>query len=92
MTVFEMIKSHNIEELVEWLDGYEVSDNTPWIKWWDENYCKKCEAEVDYVPALDAECECAWCELNGKCKFFKDMDDIPDNKTMIKMWLESECE
>ena len=42
------------------------------------------------MPELDRECEFAWCELNGKCKFFKDMDDIPDVKQIIKMWLESD--
>lgn len=90
MTIFENFKTKNIDELVEWLDSYEVSDDTPWIRWWDENYCKKCDGETAYIPEFGKECECGWCELNGKCKFFKEMDEIPDNKQVIKMWLESE--
>lgn len=84
MTIYESFKSKNIDELVEWLDKYCI-DIAPWIIWFDENYCKKCdeiyhENEEDY----------AWCEPNGVCRFFKDMDDIPDNKQIIKLWLESE--
>ena len=91
MTIFELIKSKDVDELVEWFDSYEVSDTTPWVLWWDENFCKKCDVEYSYVKELNNVCECAWCELNGKCKFFKEMNGIPDNKQVIKMWLESEC-
>ena len=92
MTVFENIKNNSIDELAEWLDGYTVSDNSPWIVWWDENYCKKCDVEYSYAIETNNACECAWCELNNKCKFFKEMDNVPDNKQVIKMWLLSECE
>ena len=92
MTVFESIKSKNIDELSEWLDKYGAMDCSPWTKWFDENYCSKCEAEEIYVSAIDAKHECAWCELHGKCKYFQEMNDIPDNKQVIKMWLETEDE
>ena len=41
--------------------------------------------------------ECAFCELedeNGikRCRFFPDKDKVPDNKEMIKMWLNEEAE
>ena len=41
--------------------------------------------------------ECAFCELadeSGKkrCRFFQDLDDIPDNKKVIEMWLIEEAE
>lgn len=80
MKVFDDIKSKNIDELAEWLDKYGAFDNSPWIKWFDENYCSRCEPESEY----------GWCELNGKCKFFEDMDDIPCCEQMVKLWLESE--
>lgn len=89
MNVFDSIKLKNIDELAEWFDENVTSDDTPWWKWWDENYCKKCESEIAYMSELDKKCECAWCELHGKCKFFKELDDIPDCKQTIKMWLES---
>jgi len=92
MTVFENIKNKNIDELVDWIDEYFVfNDDTPYLKWWETNYCNKCKPEVVYEKDLDFEHMCAYCELNNKCRFFQDMDDIPDNKQVIKMWLESEA-
>ena len=35
------------------------------------------------------EFPCSYCELNGNCKFFPDLDEAPDNKMIIKMWLET---
>ena len=90
MTQFENIKSKNIDEFAEWLDKYGAYDDSSWMKWWDDNYCDKCESETAYVQEFDKVCECAWCELNGKCKYFQELDDIPDSKQIIKMWLESE--
>ena len=81
MTVFESLNTKTIDEIAEWLDEYVVFDDAPWLKWWDDNYCKECMME---------DSERVWCELNGNCKFFKDKDEIPSSKEMIKMWLESE--
>ena len=86
MTVFESFKFKSIDELTEWLDKYGLFDNSPWIIYFDKNYCKKCDG-VFY----DGD-EYAWCELNdNKCRFFQDMDSILNNKEIIKIWLESEC-
>ena len=92
MTVFEIIKSKNIDELVEWMDKYCAFDYSPYLCWWDNNYCKKCEPVVVDDPECNGHLEAAWCELHDKCKYFQDMDDIPTIKETIKMWLESECE
>lgn len=92
MTVFENFKNKTIDEIVEWLDEHGAFDNFLWIQWFDQKYCKQCESEFTYVSELDKKCECAWCELNGKCRFFKELDDTPDNKQIIRMWLESEYE
>lgn len=90
MTVFEKIKNKNIDELVDWIDEHFDFDNAPYWRWWDENYCKRCEPiESDFPNAFGYTTECAYCELNGNCRFFKDTEDIPDNKQIIKMWLES---
>lgn len=91
MTVFENLKAKNIDELVDWLDEYCDFDFAPWWKWWDDNYCNKCEGEVAYVSELDKDLEFAWCELNDKCKYFQNMDNAPNTKQIIKMWLESKC-
>lgn len=94
MTKFESLKLKNIDELAEWFDKYIIHDYVPWIKWWDENYCSKCEPEIINKYSVCCgdmvDMECAWCELNNnKCKYFKDMDEMPSNKEIIKMWLES---
>lgn len=87
MTVFEnIIKEKSIDEIADWLDKNVWSDETPWLRWWDDNYCKKCMAELKGLK------EYGWCELNGNCKFFQDKEDVPSMKEIIKMWLESEAE
>lgn len=90
MTVFDNFKNKNIDELVDWLDEYGAFDNSPWTKYFDNNYCSECESEYAYIEEFNSERECSYCELNNKCRFFQDLDDTPDNKQIIKMWLESE--
>lgn len=87
MTVFDMIQNKNIDELADWINEYFAFDSAPYWDWWDEKYCKKCEA----IIATDDEAEFAYCEVYNNCRFFKDMNDIPDHKQIIKMWLESEA-
>lgn len=89
MTVLEKIKSKNIDELVDWIDEYFAFDSAPYWEYWDEKYCKNCEA---VVSEDDNKMEFAYCEVHDNCKYFKDMDKIPDSKQIIKMWLLSECE
>lgn len=89
MTVFECFKNKNIDELVDWLNEHCVFDHAPWYRWWDENYCNKCESIIR-IDDDDIKREYGYCELNGNCKFFKEIKDIPDDKQVIKMWLESE--
>ena len=84
MKMFDNFKSMNMDELIEWLDKYCMHDHAPWMMWFDKNYCKKCFEEI-----VD-EYEYGYCELNNKCKYFQDMDEIPSIKEIIKMWLECE--
>ena len=90
MKVFDNIKNKNIDEFAEWLDEHCHFDYAPWWKWWDENYCGKCESIV-FTDDEDYKKEFAYCEHYGNCRFFNEMEKIPDNKQIIKMWLESEC-
>lgn len=92
MTVFDNFKSKNIDELAEWLSEHGMYDQAPWWRHWDKNYCNKCESINVYIPSLEKETECAWCEIHNKCKFFQDMSEIPSSKEIIKMWLLSEVE
>lgn len=101
MTNFEKFTTSDIDTLARFLDKHGAFDDSPWMKWFDENYCKKCEpiechyAEAEKLnikPFYGGTIKCGFCELEGYCKFFPDLDYIPDNEDIIKMWLELECE
>jgi hypothetical protein len=107
MTNFEKLRSLPTEELAEWLDKHGMFDGSPWNEWFGKKYCDNCESiEVKYAdaeeklgltPFYNETFECAYCELadeNGitRCRFFPELDDVPDNETVIKMWLEEEAE
>lgn len=91
LTWFEKIKLMDIDEFAEWLDENGQFDGSPWSAWWDKTYCKNCESIMCHYEGSELEFPCAWCEINeNKCKFFPEMDDVPDSKEIVKMWLESE--
>ncbi len=101
MNNFEKLKSMSIDELAEWLDKNGIIDNSPWDEHFNNKYCNNCESVMckyedaekvlGFKPCLwDDEIECVYCELEHKCKFFPELDDIPDNRDTIRMWLESE--
>lgn len=92
MTIYETLKNKNIDELAAWMAENFYFDISPWSKYWDENYCNKCEAVIARVPEFgEDEHKFAYCEINHNCRYFKEMKDIPDDKMIVKMWLESEC-
>lgn len=86
------LKNMSKEDFAEWLDKYGMFDNSPWMMWFDQQYCKNCEDIMCKYENGKREFPCSFCELNGNCKFFPDLDEVPDNKMIIKMWLESEVE
>lgn len=95
MTNFEWLNSRAISELVDWLDKYGQSDDAPWAIWFNKTYCSKCEPIECIVDEKDAffpghTVDCAYCELEHKCKHFSELKDIPDNRTVIEMWLNEE--
>lgn len=92
MTVFEYLTSMDIDGFAKWLDEHGMFDSSPWINWWDKNYCFKCEPEISRIPNINGEreVEYGYCELHGKCRYFEDKDKTPDNRDIIRMWLEQE--
>ena len=90
MTVFEKIKSMSIDEFAEWFDEHCAHDTDPCIDWWNDTYCKNCEPEIEEGFIVGGTVEYAWCELHGKCKYFKKLKEIPSNLDIIKMWLSLE--
>lgn len=94
MNNFDKLKSFDIDQLAEWLDANGMWDNSPWSKHFDSQYCQKCESVIGTVCddfGDDRKCEFAYCEVEHKCRYFADLEDVPECKEIIKMWLESEA-
>ena len=94
MTNFRKIQSMSVEELAKWLDQNGMWDNSPWSKWFDSTYCQRCESVKATVDDYfgHRECKFAYCELEKKCRYFDDYDEVPDGVEMAKLWLEAEVE
>lgn len=92
MTIFEKIGTMDINEMAAWLDDLSIYDNTPWCSWFEDTYCKDCETLWKKVAGEERWIPCGWCELNDRCKFFIEIDDIPGSEDIVKMWLEKEYE
>ncbi len=105
MTNFKHIQSMSIEELAAWLDENGQFDTSPWSSWFNDTYCSKCEPikckyadtekALGFTPYIfgtyNGDLECAYCELENKCRFFPDLEDTPDNLETIKIWLGQEA-
>lgn len=103
MTNFKHLQTMTVEQLADWLDKNGMFDGSPWLDWFNKSYCEKCEAiECHYEKAkmdlgidliyTDRTIECAYCELEPKCRFFPELEKVPDNKKVIEMWLIEEVE
>lgn len=100
MNNFEKIKQMPLEEFAEWLDEHGMFDNTPWINWFNKNYCNKCDSIIvkaenaeevlGIKPFYNEEYECAYCEVYNKCRYFAHLEQEPSIQEIIKMWLEAE--
>lgn len=90
MTTHEKIKNMTTEEFADWLTNITADpDSTPWIKWFNYNYCSKCEAIKCKYEGY-RELLCSYCELYDKCKYFPDNNEVPDETFIVKKWLTKE--
>lgn len=82
------IITKDIDALAKWLvDTCGCDDDTPWIKWYDESFCKKCKPVINEeqenffgVPSEAAECEI---DVN-RCPF---KVAAWTNEELVKAWL-----
>ena len=88
MTNIEKLRSMSIDEFSLWLDENGLFDNSPWMNWFDKEYCENCEAEK-VMMENGKTCPCAYCEIHEHCRFFPDIP-TPVNYDIIKMWLQRE--
>ena len=87
-TRFEKFKDMSIEDLVEYIASLDYLEG-PWMKLFDEKYCKNCDPIRCRYPESLVDINVAWCELNKKCKFFPHLETEPTLKDIIRLWLNS---
>ena len=86
-TNYSTIITKDIDAFAEWLANIGAFEDSPWLKWYDENFCKKCKPVVcKYEDSIfDQTFEASECEFeDGKCPF--GVYDWTD-KDIIKAWL-----
>ena len=82
MTNYESIPYNDKDKFAEWLSKLDCVENMPWIRWVDDNYCKKCE------PIYTLGHQFSPCELNG-CPYGVEINEI-DDVGLIKLWFDEE--
>lgn len=92
MTNFEKIKSMSENELVCWLANNGKVDNAPWDKWFNQQFCEKCETEKVMSSFYGEEVDCAFCEAKGYCRYFPDRKNITEITNIIQLWLEENAD
>lgn len=88
MTNFDKIRSMTKPELARWLSKTGSQDDSAWLNWFDDNYCKKC------APVIREEdgraVRYAYCELSDMCcKLGKEAP--PADYDLAMLWLDEEC-
>ena len=94
MTNYNKIVSMHVDELAQWLGSIE---DAPWMTWFNESYCSRCESiKVSKENAKELlgfdllykdETDCAYCEVYGECRYFREAGRFPNNAETIKLWL-----
>ena len=100
MTNYKKLISKSPRALAEWLDKSGQFDGSPWMKWFDKNYCSKCDSiKINRADSKDilgfelmfkSDTTCSYCEFYKKCKYFPDKEEIPSNVDIIEMWLKEQ--
>ena len=90
MTILELLKTKNIDELISYFMQFNDYIETPWDTWFDHEYCSHCQPEMVHSVEHERKIPVGYCELYGKCKFLQNLGKTPDSRQVIKMWLESE--
>ena len=96
MTNYEWLTTLSIEQLAQWLAANGQYNDSPWMTWFDNKYCSKCESEIvkredcmsklGFEPLFSSETECSYCEVYNECRFFPNKKN-PDILEIIEMWL-----
>lgn len=87
----------DIDSLSSLLGTLANGDVPPWTDWFDKKYCKNCpvvscsDSVSKQILGIDSyyggTVECAYCELEFKCRFFPELNRTPTETDVIKLWL-----
>ena len=96
MTRYEQFTSMSIEDLATWIDEHGQFDNSPWMNWFDEHYCRNCPSiiltkeeqkeKLGFEVLYNINATCAYCEIHKECRFFQGRP-TPTLQEIILMWL-----
>mgnify|MGYP004677403349 FL=1 len=87
-TNFDKIKSMTKLELARWLAKVGPQDDSVWLNWFDDNYCKKCAPVIREEDGRTVRY--AYCELSGMCcRLGKEAP--PADCDLVMLWLDEEC-
>lgn len=86
MNNYDVITEMSLEELAIWLGKIDSWEDTPWVKWWDKNYCSNCKP---LVTPIRPDIEHSFCELKHHCKFASSKKELTD-VDIITTWLEAQ--
>lgn len=90
MTNREFLKNFSEKDFVRWLASLELVENAPWLKWLDDNYCKKCDPIHGHIEGSYYDHQFSPCEFGAdECPF--GVADLTDEK-LIEMWLDAKRE
>lgn len=88
MTNFDKIRAMAKPELARWLTKTGSQDDSVWLRWFDDNYCKKCTPVTREEGGWTARY--AYCELSGECCKLGKEAPLADYD-IIMLWLDQEC-
>ena len=84
MTNFVKLHCKTIDALAEWLASFDVGEG-PWYKWFEQKYCKKCEADAGEGDVPCEECgDCIYCGTADIIKLWLMAEYVEDSSHEVK--------
>lgn len=84
---FKMLKSLSLVETIKFLNKVSMDNWTPWVEWFDAEYCSACTEEKLYLTETGEEVVLKICEGEDFCPI---LNGELDNKNVLRKWLLSD--
>lgn len=87
MTNRDVIKNFSEEDFINWLVNFNLVEDSPWLQWLDDAYCKRCQRISGRIEGSDYDHFFSPCEFGAdECPF--KVADLEDRE-LIKLWLDA---